>query len=179
MPQDAESTVEKGASPMDVRALTAADAAEFRHIRLEMLRLHPTAYGSTLANWQDLPESAYAARIEDGVIFGLWTDAGLQGTLAYDREKGGNARHRAGIHAVYVRDAMRGRGGIDSLIAAAVDLAGNDGVTQLEMAVVETNERALGAYLRNGFVRFAVTPRAVLYDGRHLDEVHLMRRLDL
>ncbi len=163
---------------MIVRALTAADALAFRAIRLEALRLHPDAYGSTLAQWEKLPQSAYVRRIEDGVLFGLFTDKGLEGLLAYDRETGENALHRAGIHAVYIRKKLRGQGGLELLLRAAVERARADGVVQLELAVAETNSRAHDAYARNGFVRYAVTPRAMLFKGRFLDEILLIRRLD-
>jgi GNAT superfamily N-acetyltransferase len=125
-----------------------------------------------------MPQSAYVQRIESGVIFGLFTDKGLEGTLAYDRETGINARHRAGIHAVYIRKALRGKGGIDLLIKAAVERARADGVVQLELAVVESNDRAYDAYVRNGFGRFAVVPRAILHKAQYLDEILLIRRLD-
>ena len=51
----------------DIRPLTVADVAAFRMVRLEMLRLHSDAYGSTLAQWAAMPDDAYAARIADGV----------------------------------------------------------------------------------------------------------------
>lgn len=163
---------------MHVRRLTAADAIAFRQIRLEALRLHPDAYGSTLAQWEPMPQSAYVKRIESGVLYGLFTDNGLEGTLAYDRDDGFNARHRAGIHAVYIRKTLRGKGGIDLLIRAAVELAQTDGVVQLELGVTETNTRAYDAYVRNGFGRYAVIPRAILFKGRYLDEIQLIRKLD-
>jgi ribosomal protein S18 acetylase RimI-like enzyme len=163
---------------MMVRPLTAADALAFRQIRLEALRLHPEAYGSTLAEWERLPQAAYVARIEDGVIFGLFTEKGLDGILAYDRLKGGHERHRAGIHAVYVRKPLRGKGGADLLLSACVERARADGVVQLELAVAETNTRAQDFYARHGFARYAVSPRALLVKNRYLDELHLIRRLD-
>ncbi len=169
----------KQAGPdFSIRQLTAADAIAFRTLRLEALEYHPEAYGSTLANWQDLPRSAYVARIESGVIFGLFVEGRLEGMLALDPETGGNARHRAGIHAVYIRKTLRGKGGIDLLLRAAVDRARELGIAQLELAVVETNTRAQDAYVRNGFARFGVTPRAILFKGRYLDEILLIRRLD-
>ena len=163
---------------MIVRPLTAADAAALQVIRLEMLTLHPGAYGSTLANWADLPLEAYAARIESCVLFGLWTDAGLQGTLAYDREAGGNARHRAGIHAVYVRAALRGSGAIDALMQAAIAQARVDGLAQLELTVSADNAPAVAAYARLGFVQVAVWPRALCVAGRFVDEVVMVLALD-
>ncbi len=158
---------------MIVRPLTAADAIAFRIVRLEALRLHPESFGSTLADWEVLPESAYVARIEDGVIFGLFTEAGLEGIMAYDREKGGNARHRAGVHAVYVRESLRGTGAADLLMQALIDRAKADCLRQIELSVSESGQRAYQFYLRHGFVRIGETPRALLVNGRFLDEYHL------
>ena len=163
---------------MIVRPLTAADALAFRDVRLEALKLHPGAYGATFADWARRPQRAYIARIEDGVIFGLFTAKGLEGTLSYDRRKGGNDRHRAGIHTVYLREALRGSGAAKLMLDAAIDRARADGVAQIELAVIEDNPRAAAFYARNGFVRYAVTPRALLVDGRYRDQVDLIRRLD-
>lgn len=163
---------------MTVRRLTAADALAFRHVRLEALRLHPDAYGSTLTQWEALPESRYIQRLENGVVFGLWTEKGLEGLLAYDREDGHNARHRASLHAVYVRKRLRGKGAVDLLIEAAIAQGRADGLAQIELSVAETNTRAYDAYARHGFVRFGVIPRALLVKGRYVDEIQLIRRLD-
>jgi RimJ/RimL family protein N-acetyltransferase len=163
---------------MIARALTAADAMAFREIRLDCLRRHPGAFGSTLADWQDKTEDDYVARIEAGVIFGLFVDGGLQGLLAYDRERGGNARHRAGIHAVYIRADHRGQGGIDLLLQAAVGQARSDGVLQLELTVAADNAPAIRAYERAGFVRVGVLPRALRVGQAFVDEVYLILRLD-
>ncbi|GGL63380.1 GNAT family N-acetyltransferase [Wenxinia marina] len=163
---------------MKVRPLTPADAVAFRYVRLEALERHPGAYGSTLADWQGLPLSAYVRRIEDGVIFGLWTDRGLEGLLAYDRDKGGNARHRASLHAVYVRDTLRGQGAGEALLDAAVERATADGVRQLELTVAEDNDGAIAFYARHGFEEYARLPRALYVDGAFVDEIAMVRRLD-
>ncbi len=163
---------------MIVRPLAAADAPAFRDIRLKALKEHPTAYGSTYAEWADLSLDAFTCRIESGVLFGLFAQETLQGTLAYDREAGGNARHRAGIHAVYLRPEIRGQGGIDRLLRAAIAQARQEGVIQLELAVAHTSLGAIRAYRRNGFVQFATTPRAILSDGVFHDELHMILRLE-
>ncbi len=162
---------------MMVRALTRADAEAFREIRLEALQTHPAAYGSTYAQWRDLPLSHYIDRIEGGLLLGLWADEGLQGILAYDRDMGGNALHRAALHAVYLRPAVRGTGAFDRLIAAAVAQARADGVTQLELAVSQGNTRARNAYARLGFAQYGMTPRALRIDGRYVDEILMMRQI--
>lgn len=161
-----------------VRPLTAADAVAFRVVRIEALTQAPGAYGSTLDDWARLPLSAYVARIEDGTVFGLFTPRGLEGLLAYDREKGGHARHRASLHAAYVREGLRGTGAVDALIAAVLDRARADALTQIELTVSEDNAPARAVCRRHGFVETGVLPRALCIDGAFLDEVAMVLRLD-
>jgi RimJ/RimL family protein N-acetyltransferase len=160
-----------------VRPLTAADATAFREIRLEALRLHPEAYGSTLAQWEAMPLSAYAERIENGILFGLFTDNTLNGILAYTRESG-NAAHRAALNAAYVRETSRGNGAFKALLAAALAQAQTDGVAQIELSVSVENAPAIAAYARAGFERVAVLPRALGFAGRYVDEAVMVLRLD-
>lgn len=161
-----------------VRPLTAADAVAFRDVRLEALEREPGAYGSTHADWAALPLSRYVARIEGCVVFGLFTEAGLEGILAYDREGGGNARHRAAIQSVYVRGHLRGTGAVDALLKAAIAQGRAEGVVQLELSVAVGNTAAIAAYARHGFERVAVWPRALCHGGRYEDEALMILRLE-
>lgn len=163
---------------MIVRPLTEADALAFRIVRLEALRLHPDAYGSTLADWERMPNSAFVERIRSGVVFGLFTDKGLEGLLAYEREKGGNTRHRASLYTIYVRKSLRGSAAADMLMEAAIAQARADKVVQLELLVSETNSRAQAFYRRHGFEPYAVIPRALCVKGQYVDEVCMVLNLD-
>ncbi|MDG1116502.1 MAG: GNAT family N-acetyltransferase [Flavimaricola sp.] len=149
----------------DVRVLRAGDVTAFREIRLEALLHHPGAYGSTYAQWVDQPIEHYLSRIDDGGIFGLFVDELLQGILAYDRETGGNARHRASLHAAYVRPPLRGKGAIDALVGAVVARGRSDGLAQLELTVAADHPAAEAAYRRCGFVPVARFPRAMVRSG--------------
>ncbi|SHI61947.1 GNAT family N-acetyltransferase [Wenxinia saemankumensis] len=164
--------------PFTIRPLTAADAVAFRHVRLEALARHPEAYGSTLSDWSGRPNGAFVARLEQGTVFGLWTGRGLEGTLAYAREAGGNTRHRATITTLYLRERLRGQGGAEALMEAAIARARADGVAQLELTVAEGNAVARRFYARSGFEEVARLPRALRVAGRDMDEILLILRLD-
>ncbi|SMY08014.1 GNAT family N-acetyltransferase [Flavimaricola marinus] len=160
-----------------VRPLTGADAVAFRFVRLEALTRHPEAYGSVVADWQGQPLSAYVDRIESAVIFGLFTDKGLEGLLAYTRETG-NAAHRAALNAAYVRETRRGSGAFAAMLEAALDQARADGVAQVELMVSVENAAAKAAYARAGFEVAAIWPRALCVEGRYVDEALMIRRMD-
>ena len=163
---------------MTVRRLTAADAIAYRVVRLEALERHPESFGSTLADWASRPLSAYIRRMEDGVIFGAFTDRGLEGLIAYDRLTGAQSSHRAEIHQVYLRARLRGTGLAEEMLAKVVQQARVDGVLQLELVVAATNTHAHSFYANRGFVRTGVIPRALKIDETFVDEICMVRRLD-
>ncbi len=168
-----------------IRRLTGADAAAFRALRLEALRLAPGAYGSTLADWQHEGIDRFAARIADGWIAGAFDDGRdeafggeLVGVAALDREPGTNVRHRAGISAVYVTPAARRCGFARRLLERLAQEAADQGVVQLELQVAAENRAAMALYEKAGFQRHGLIPRALLVQGRFIDEVLMIRRLD-
>ncbi|NDU99976.1 GNAT family N-acetyltransferase [Pseudoroseicyclus tamaricis] len=163
---------------LSVRRLGPADVIAYRHVRLESLREHPGAYGTTFADMANAPHAAFAERLEKAVIFGLYTSHGLEGLMCLSRERGSNAAHRATITQVYVREALRGQGAASMLLDTLVEEARAMGILQLELSVAETNPRAHDFYTRRGFVRIGVIPRALRPEGEFTDEILLMRRLD-
>ena len=156
-----------------IRRLAPPDAAEFRALRLEALAAHPAAYGSTVADWERAPLADFAAWLERSLVFGAFDADSLIGVAALDRERGGNARHRALVTAVYVRAAARRRGIASGLLAMLAETARGDGVLQLELHVAVDNPAAIAAYEATGFRRFGIVPRAIRSEGRFVDE-HLM-----
>ena|GEM_PF-4875365 len=119
-------------------------------------------------------------------IFGLFLDGLLQGILAYDREAGGNARHRASLHAAHVRPPLRGKGAIDALVNAVVARGRSDALAQLELTVAADHPAAEAAYRHCGFVPVARLPRAMVRltgqgtaaEGGYVDEVLMVLPLD-
>ena len=168
-----------------IRQLTGADAAAFRSLRLEALQLAPEAYGSTLADWQDEGIDRFAARIADSWVAGAFDDAldgglvgGLVGVAALDRERGANVRHRGLVTAVYVAPAVRRCGFALAMLARLAQEAADQGVLQLELQVAAENRTAMALYENAGYQRHGLIPRALLVQGRFIDEVLMIRRLD-
>ncbi len=164
-----------------IRRLTEADVVAFRNLRLEALQLAPEAYGSALEDWQGATLEPFQARIAGSWIAGAFDAArggGLVGVAALDRERGGNVRHRAGITAVYVTPAARRRGLAGALLHRLVQEAAVQGVLQVELHVASDNAAAIALYEKAGFARHGLIPRALLVQGRFIDELLMVRRLD-
>ncbi|WP_373354001.1 N-acetyltransferase family protein [Pseudoroseicyclus sp. CXY001] len=167
------------AEPLEatVRKLGPADVIAYRHVRLEALREHPAAFGTTFADMANAPHAAFAERLEQAAIFGLYTAHGLEGLMCLARERGSNTRHRATITQVYLREKLRGQGGAAMLLEALVTEAEATGIRQLELTVAEDNRTAHDFYARHGFTRIGVIPRALRIDGAYVDEILMMRRV--
>lgn len=164
---------------MIVRRLTSDDAADFRALRLRALADHPAAYGSTHADWCDTPVADFAQILDKRDIFGLFPKAGaLAGIAAFDRERGGNTRHRAFVTAVYVTPDLRRQDGASLLLDRIAEHARSLGVLQLELHVARNNKAAFECYRRAGYAPFGTSPRAIRCSGKFIDEVLMVRQLD-
>lgn len=164
---------------MILRRLNRDDAAAYADIRLESLRESPDAYGSTLADWEHAPLSAFAERTDTSFVVGAFDGATLCGISVLDREKGGNTRHRALITAVFVRSGLRGNGIAVAMVNHLAEVARDAGALQVELNVLVTNAPAVRAYESAGFVVAGVHPRAILSRGTFFDELLMIRHLDV
>lgn len=86
-------------------------------------------------------------------------------------------RHRAEV-GVSVVKAHWGKGIGSELMRAAIELARAAGYEQLELSVVDKNERAAALYARLGFERVGRIPHAMKYrDGSYADFVNMVLNL--
>jgi GNAT superfamily N-acetyltransferase len=163
---------------VEIRLLTAADAAEARALRLRALQENPEAFGSTYADEVDRPVEATAARLADpasGFVLGAAVAGGpLAGVVGCYREGGRKRRHVAVVWGMFVAPEARGQGAGRLLLDAAVERAAAwPGVEQLTLTVVPENAAARALYVSSGFRPFGLEPRAMRDDVRHYDLEYL------
>jgi ribosomal protein S18 acetylase RimI-like enzyme len=167
-----------------IRSTVIEDAQALRDLRLEALRLFPSAFGTDYAAnlerpfeyWQNLAAegsnnpwgSMYVAEAEDDSLIGM------TGTYRYERVK---MRHNGYIYAVYVQPAWRGQGIADTLVNACVDWAKEHQLSYVKLSVVTTNTGAIRCYTRCGFEVYGVEPAVLLQDGKYHDELLMYRQL--
>lgn len=171
---------------LHIRVLRRNDAAICRVLRLEGLRLHPEAFGTSFEEEESRSEAEFAARIPESppdVLFGAFLNAdpeaplvGMAGLRVQSRLK---ERHKATLYGMYVNAAARGRGVarglIDRIIAHARD---TPGIEIIQLVVTTENAAARALYDSAGFVVYGIERRSLrIAPGCDLDDE--LRALDL
>lgn len=82
------------------------------------------------------------------------------------------ARHSRYVVIGVDQDAS-GRGVGSELMRRGLEEAGHRGLRRLELTVMTDNHRAIGLYLRHGFLVEGLRRQAVLRAGRPVDEYHM------
>lgn len=158
---------------MNIRKLTAADAEQYRELRLEALLDSPDAFGAAYEDELKRPVEKTAERLADEYTptFGAFENGILVGNMTLIREASKKMNHRGTIVAVYVRDSVRGKGVASSILEALLEYAQNwDGLEQVYLMVVSVNEPAIKLYSRFGFEKYGTDYRSMKVDGRYIDE---------
>ncbi len=170
---------------MIVRAVARAEAARLRALRLRALEHDPDGFGATLAEERARPDAwwdDWARASEKGreqrtfAVVGEEDDDGTGflglALVRVDDEAAGIA----GLYAMWLDPAARGRGMAGALCDACAEWASARGCRVLRLSVFAPNVVARRAYAAAGFVPY---DRAdiVTRDGRALDELRLERRL--
>jgi RimJ/RimL family protein N-acetyltransferase len=159
-----------------VRRLLAKDAAIYRDIRLEGLRLRPEAFGSTFAEESGKPLSWFAERLDRSAVFGAFRDGALLGVAGFFARESVKEAHKGVLWGMYVRPAARGAG-LGRRLAEAVIVHARQRVEILELRVVAGNEEARRLYAGLGFVEYGIEKNSMKQDGRYWDEVLMAKPL--
>jgi ribosomal protein S18 acetylase RimI-like enzyme len=159
------------ASAFTLRRLISADAAAYREIRLEGLRLHPDGFGASYDDETTQPLAWFEARIVENAVFGGWladgTLAGIAGLLV---PAGAKLKHKGMLWGMYVRPAARGTGLAAAIVERALDHA-RGVVEEVQLVVAPDNDAAIRLYRAAGFEPFAREPRALKIGGVYHDSL--------
>jgi ribosomal protein S18 acetylase RimI-like enzyme len=164
---------------IEIRRLMPADAADavlYRDIRLEALRVHPEAFGSTLETEAAQSLSWFADRLGSSAMLGGFRDAELVAVAGFAIQQGQKQAHKGTIWGMYVRFDARRTGIGRRLIEAIFDLA-RDRVELIQLAVVRDNELARRLYASVGFLEYGIEKNALKQDGRYYDEILMAKDL--
>ncbi|WP_200883995.1 GNAT family N-acetyltransferase [Rhizobium sp. YS-1r] len=160
-----------------IKRLSADEIDVFRSIRLEALSREPSSFASRFEDWAYLPDEEWRQRLNNPVFVAFLNDqpVGMMGIL---RQRPSKMAHRATLIGVYVRKSQRGTGIAANLLKAIADYATSVRVLQLELAVSVENPAAMRFYQRQGFAEVGRIPGGFLDDGKEIEEVIMMRRLN-
>jgi len=160
-----------------IRRLEPWDVALYRELRLEALRLHPYAYGSTFEIEAAEPLDFFERRLGTSeILLGSIADEPM-GIARFSIPTFITERHKGMLTGMYVRAAARGAGLASALVEAVVDRA-RGRVILIELSVVTTNEAARRLYEHHGFEIYGIDPCALRHGDRYLDEYQMTRFLE-
>ena len=160
---------------MEIILLNDSHAEAYWNLRLDMLKQSPSSFGSSyeeaLARRNPIEMTAERLVSEGNYTFGCFMENRLVGAVTMVREGALKMKHKASIYAMYVDPSHRGKGVGRGLMEASITLAKEtDGIEQLLITVVTTNETARGLYHSCGFKPYGTEKRALKYNGEYFDE---------
>ncbi|RPK29679.1 GNAT family N-acetyltransferase [Paenibacillus xylanexedens] len=161
-----------------IRNIQRDEADIYWSLRLEALKTHPEAFGASFELSIQLPMSEVQERIHnepDDYILGAYTEEGtLAGMMGFKREYGLKLRHKGMIWGVYVAPPYRGSGLASRLLREVLDRGRHlEGIKQINLSVVTTNESARRLYERYGFEVYGIERNALEVHGQGYDEAHM------
>ena len=150
---------------MNLRELNEADAQIYQALRLRALKTDSESFGSTYEREVNFSNVAVQERIrtkEDRYVLGAFQEDGsLVGIVRFMRDTDLKSKHKGNIYGMYVAPEVRGQGVGKALMAEVIERAkGFEGVEQIHLQVVSSNESAKKLYKSLGFETYGVEPRA-------------------
>jgi len=162
------------------RRLAPADAAVYRALRLEGLRLASRAFQSTIEEESALTLDGYTARLAtpDNATIGAFSNDKLVGIGTILRETRTTVRHRGEIVGMYVTPSARGTGVADGIMERLIAHARSLGLRWIGLELAAENAPARSLYERFEFREYGHKPRAQLHEGAWLDTILMVLLLD-
>lgn len=165
---------------MNIRRLHPEDAASLVALRREALESHPLAFGASIDDDRARSLEFVQTSLADSkqAVFGGFEGENLIGMVGVIRAPQVKARHKAILWGMYVSPQAREKGVGRALLEAAIEQARAwPGVEQLHLGVTDAAVAAKRLYEAAGFWIWGREPRALQWEGRFVDEFHLV--LDL
>ena len=163
---------------MEISRLTSLeDAEKYRSLRLEALQNSPESFASSFEEEKDLTIHNIKDRLQsnDSFTYGAVEDRELVGIITLYKEKVYKLSHRAHIGAMYVSPANRSLGIGKVLMDEAITKAKEiEGLEQVYLAVVSTNEPAKKLYSSLGFEVFGTEKRGLRLENNRYYDVDFM-----
>ncbi|WP_423409419.1 GNAT family N-acetyltransferase [Heyndrickxia sp. MSNUG] len=156
---------------MEIRRLLAEDAEIYQTIRLESLKLHPEAFGSSYEEEMGASVDKYRESLPIVYTFGAFENGSLIGVVTLFPDGKRKMKHRASIFAMYVAAQARGKGVGKRLVEIAIEQARELGrIEQIHLQVVTSNESAKRLYSSLGFEVYGLEKRALRIGDTYYDE---------
>ena len=164
-----------------IRRLVTADAASLMALRQAALRNDPLSFGSSPTDDRLRTQESVERILSDQdqqAVFGGFDETELIGMIGSRSEAGTKERHKGFLWGMYVAPQARGNGIGRALLESAISFARDwPEVQQLHLSVTDAAMIAKSLYETAGFRVWGREPRALAWQGRFVDEFHLVLEL--
>lgn len=169
---DGEEIVIMEVNQVNIRLLKTEDCPIWKKIRLEAVKAHPEAFGSSYEEESLFTDDQFNIGLTDSDIFGAFINDELAGTAGFFIFKYLKMKHRGNLFGMYVKPEYRNRGVASQLIEMVISHAQTK-VLQLHCSVVSENQVATQFYEKYGFQIYGTEPKSLKVGEKFYDE-HLM-----
>ena len=162
-----------------VRRLTLDDINEYKEIRLEMLKLAPSSFGSSFEEESLFEDEMWINRLSKKTIkvLGAYEEGSLAGILLIVKNPRKKMKHIATINSVFVREEYRGRGIASTLLSSAISCLNCTEVERVKLSVVTINEHAIKLYESHGFNVYGTDKDSIKIDNDYYDQLLMEREI--
>jgi ribosomal protein S18 acetylase RimI-like enzyme len=159
---------------MTIKVLTPHDVEAYRALRLESLKLEPTAFASSAEDFEKESDESIARRLE-AVDFGNFTLGAFEGEklvgiATFFVEPRAKTEHKGHVFGMYVTPAARGKGVAKALLSALIERAKTyPKIKKLNLSVMTTQEAAKRLYISLGFEVYGLERKALKLGDTYFD----------
>ncbi|MDP1511136.1 N-acetyltransferase [Paenibacillus sp. CMAA1739] len=158
-----------------IRNIEPADAEAYWNLRQEALKMNPEAFGTSYEEAVKVSLLDVVKQIQnprDHYILGAFTkDHQLAGMTGFRRENKIKTQHKGTIWGVYVSSTYRSQGIAKKLLMEVISRGRKvEGLKQINLSVVATNQSAVELYSKWGFTTYGIEKNALEYQGQGYDE---------
>lgn len=159
-----------------IRQLVSSDALALALLRRRALEEAPLAFAASLSDDRALSLEFLVKALDDveeQAVFGGFDGADLVGMAGVVRDSKVKRRHKASIWGMYVAPEGRRKGIARALLSSVIEHARGWKIEQLYLSVSAAAPEARRLYESVGFRPWGREPRALAWNGHHVDEDHL------
>src|SRR5690349_19766536 len=158
-----------------IRKLQPHESTIYREVRLACLKNAPQFFGSTYEEEILNPKFSFETYIEtdspEHVMFGVFDGERLIGITGFNRMARKRASHRGELVQVFVEPGYRGQNIGEKLLRHVLDYAfALDGIEQVQLSVIASNQTAIKLYEKLGFQSFGVQPKYFKVGDSYMDQ---------
>jgi|GEM_PF-1614815 ribosomal protein S18 acetylase RimI-like enzyme len=151
------------------RELTINDLEDYKMIRLELLKKHPTNFGSSEEEERLFSHDHWVKRLTNNNTrtIGTFVDGQIVGLAVLSVNPRKKMKHTGTIHSFYVKEQYRRKGLAKQMLDFLEELSIKEGLIRLNLSVVEVNEGAISFYKNNDFIETGKECDTLHYENQY------------